>query len=484
MVDKIQVLLEWIVKLRQNFSNRTLRCNNPQSGFVKCVASILWSVHAENHVPNLQELITNDLFDACMYWIDTLENDEPLKVAFDSLLCSLCCIKPELFNQLITKLNVKVQQTNEMDSNSCSSTSAAAAAVATGAGVGAGAGATALDSGISGGLTDDNKGQSGSAWFASVAAANLTTLLKRPAYLGTIAMACQSPSAVYQLVDSGLPKLLAYALYEYCSALLPEVKRSVPQASASTSTTATIISSASTSSSSATRLSSISSACLTDADKAECVDERNSALSEMVVPLLNCAHVPKMLDFFSECCAEGHMRDWLGTQQGAIFWKPLLELLCNYRPMEYAGEEPMQQAFIRMERATINFFSRVSACHPKNQDTLTTLLIAVIRRPMQASLGGKATISGFTRQIVLQLLLENERILVSVRSKQPLQKRDSSALSVAATANTAANSSVSMSLVNHHPSKRVNAHHLLFGVSANAKCQEILQNCVSGKSEV
>nr|XP_014092668.2 baculoviral IAP repeat-containing protein 6 isoform X3 [Bactrocera oleae] len=470
MVDKIQVLLEWIVKLRQNFSNRTLRCNNPQSGFVKCVASILWSVHAENHVPNLQELITNDLFDACMHWIDTLENEEPLKVAFDSLLCSLCCIKPELFNQLITKLNVKVQQTNAMDSSSGSSTSVAAA----------GAQAIAPDSGIRGGLTDDNKGQSGSAWFASVAAANLTTLLQRPVYLGTLAMACQSPSAVYQLVDSGLPKLLAYALYEYCSALLPEVKRSPPQMLASTSATVATNSSASTSSSSTTtQLSSTSNACLTDADKAECVDESNIAMNEVVVPLLNCAHVPKVLDFFSECCAEGHMRDWLGTQQGVIFWKPLLELLCNYRPMEYAGEEPMQQAFIRMERATINFFSRVSACHPKNQDTLTTLLIAVIRRPMLGSLGGKTTISGFTRQIVLQLLLENERILVSVRSKQPLQKRDSSTLSVAATATSAANSSVSMSLVNHHPSKRVNAHHLLFGVSANTKCQEILQNCVS-----
>ncbi|XP_054081324.1 baculoviral IAP repeat-containing protein 6 isoform X3 [Zeugodacus cucurbitae] len=468
MVDKIQVLLEWIVKLRQNFSNRTLRCNNPQSGFVKCVASILWTVHAENHVPNLQELITNELFDACMHWIDTLENEEPLKVAFDSLLCSLCCIKPELFNQLITKLNVKVQQTNEMDSSSSGSSTSAAAA---------GTHANARDSGIRGGLTDDNKGQSGSAWFASVAAANLTTLLQRPAYLGTLAMACQSPSAVYQLVDSGLPKLLAYALYEYCNALLPEVKRCAPQAPAPTAVTT--ISSAATSSTSATQPTSTSSACLTDADKAVCVDESNAAMSELVVPLLNCAHVPKVLDFFSECCAEGHMRDWLGTQQGAIFWKPLLELLCNYRPMEYAGEEPMQQAFIRMERATINFFSRVSACHPKNQDTLTTLLIAVIRRPMQGTFGGKTPISGFTRQIVLQLLLENERILVSVRSKQPLQKRDSSALSVAATANSAANSSVSMSLVNHHPSKRVNAHHLLFGVSANTKCQEILQNCVS-----
>ncbi|XP_036324883.1 baculoviral IAP repeat-containing protein 6 isoform X2 [Rhagoletis pomonella] len=467
-VDKIQVLLEWIVKLRHNFSNRTLRCNNPQSGFVKCVASILWSIYTEGHVSNLQELITDDIFEACMHWIDTLENEEPLKVAFDSLLCSLCCIKPELFNQLLTKVNVKVQQTHEMDASSTSLNSDGASQV------------TAGDAGISVGLTDDNKGQSGSAWFASVAAANLTTLLQRPAYLTTLAMSCQSSSAVYQLVDSGLPKLLAYSLYEYCSALLPEVKRSAP-ASANVINSAQVRNSAPTTTGVITSVQSsgTSSTCLTDADKAECIDDNTALMNDAIQPLLSCAHVPKVLDFFSECCAEGYMRDWLGTQQGAIFWKPLLELLCNYRPLEYTGEEPMQQAFIRMERATINFFTRVSACHPKNQDTLTTLLISVIRKPMQGSMSGKATISGFTRQIVLQLLLENERILVSVRSKQPLQKRDSSVLSLAATASNASNSSVSMSLVNHHPSKRINAHHLLFSVSANTKCQEILQNCVS-----
>ncbi|XP_067616443.1 baculoviral IAP repeat-containing protein 6 isoform X2 [Eurosta solidaginis] len=466
-VDKIQVLLEWIVKLRHNFSNRTLRCNNPQSGFVKCVASILWSVHMENYVTNLHELITNDIFDASIYWIDTLENEEPLKVAFDSLLCSFCCIKPELFNQLLNRVNVKVQQTQDKMSSSNSNVSAVITA-------GVAPKANLIDTGMTGGLTDDNKGESGSAWFASVAAENLTTLLQRPAYLATLAMACQSPMAVYQLVDSGLPKLLAYALYQYCSAFLPGVKRSSRhQSSAGTSTSASSSTDLSTGSTSGT--------CLTDADKAEYIDDNTSATSSGEnLAILSWIHVPKVLDFFSECCAEGHMRDWLGTQQGSIFWKSLLELLCNYRPLEYVGEEPMQQAFVRMERATINFFTRVSACHPKNQDTLTTLLISVIRKPMQvSSIGGKTTISGFTRQIVLQLLLENERILISVRSKQPLQKRDISALSLAATASTISNNSVSMSLVNHHPSKRVNAHHLLFSVSANTKCQEILQNCIS-----
>jgi baculoviral IAP repeat-containing protein 6 len=36
-----------------------------------------------------------------------------------------------------------------------------------------------------------------------------------------------------------------------------------------------------------------------------------------------------VLNFFAEVCAEGHMRDWLGSPEGSIFWLPLLSLLCN-----------------------------------------------------------------------------------------------------------------------------------------------------------
>lgn len=36
-----------------------------------------------------------------------------------------------------------------------------------------------------------------------------------------------------------------------------------------------------------------------------------------------------VLNFFAEVCAEGRMRDWLGSAEGSVFWLPLLSLLCN-----------------------------------------------------------------------------------------------------------------------------------------------------------
>ncbi|KAM7359256.1 BIR repeat containing ubiquitin-conjugating enzyme isoform 2-T2 [Cochliomyia hominivorax] len=455
VLDKILVILEWIEKLKMNFGSNSARYNNPQSGFIKCIASILWNIHSENIV-NLSEHITTQIFDSCMYWIDRHEQEEPLKIAFDSFLCSICYIQPKLFTHLLAKLNVNLSDTDLDVSKSRNDEC---------------------------GLTDDSKEVSGRVWYANVATENLSTLFGRPSYLATIAMACQSPNAVFLLVDSGLPKLLAYALFEYCSSLLSQDNQTFKyDQDNSVNSLAT-------------------SSCMTDADKVagdkmEVTNAENNPQSKesqlMTFDLLS-----KILDFFSECCSEGHMRDWLGTQQGSIFWKPLLKLLCNHRPINYIASahviEPTQQAFIRIERSTINFFARVTACHPNNQNILTMLLIEVISESsatfkQNTESDSKKAISGFTRQLVLQLLLENERILISVRSKQSLQKKDPFSSYLPTTANLSSatlpnnfsiSSTVTISLVNHHPAKRINNHHLLFSVSANTKCQEIIQNCLS-----
>ncbi|XP_075144573.1 BIR repeat containing ubiquitin-conjugating enzyme [Haematobia irritans] len=502
VMDKVKVLLEWIDHLRKNFnSSSSARCNNPQSGFVKCIASIIWHIYEDNSTANLSDLITENVFEACMHWIDRLENEEPLKIAFDSLLCSLCYIQPKFFNHMLLRLNVKISHITDSgggdanvdnskgeDSNKC-------------------------------GLTDDNKEISGKVWYANVAADNLSTMFAHPSYLATIALACQSSNAVFQLVDSGLPKLLAYALYEYCSNLLlqeynHDKKTTSPRPHSSPVNFEQ----------SEGGYEILPSSCMTDADKVagDHIEDMQTEQDDNIdsqPTLMTFELVPKILDFFSECCAEGHMRDWLGTQQGSIFWKPLLKLLCNHRPIDFVStlshhaapssssssmsssssstNGPTQQAFIRIERATINFFAHVTACHPNNQNILTMLLIEVIREPsislgssggINADGSNKHTISGFTRQLVLQLLLENERILVSVRSKQPLQKKDPhtpfvpmtiNLTSIASTNNYVPPSSVTMSLVNHHPAKRINQHHLLFSVSTNTKCQEIIHNCLS-----
>jgi baculoviral IAP repeat-containing protein 6 len=45
-----------------------------------------------------------------------------------------------------------------------------------------------------------------------------------------------------------------------------------------------------------------------------------------------------VLNFFAEVCAEGHMRDWLGSAEGSVFWLPLLSLLCNKSSSADSGD--------------------------------------------------------------------------------------------------------------------------------------------------
>lgn len=428
LLDKLRVLIDWVMQLHDNYSKQA-RCNNPQSGFVKVIASILWKVHTQQQLPELPLLISSSLFETCFEWVSSLEHDEPLKSSFDSLLCALCFIKPELFNQLLVKLGVKLEPPAR-------------------------------------GQTDDSKVQSGSAWFRREGSENLSVLLQRPTFLKTLALACQSPAAVYQMLDSGLPKLLAHAIYEYCMHLMPG---SEPVASAST-----VPEDEPLANNQAAAAADDEDSSLTDFDKAEANVVYNT-------PLLSSSNVPKVLDFFAECCAEGPMRDWLGTMQGSVFWKPLLQLLCNTHAAQFSKTLPKEQSFIRLERATINFFTRVSACHPGNQENLTSLLIgAIICKPLRFSHGVRPTISGFTRQMVLQLLLENEHITVSVRSQQPLQRRDTLS-AVLGGISSGASTSLPVAAVNNHPARRSSAHHMLFTVTTSTTCQEIMQNCVSGE---
>ncbi|XP_015038690.2 baculoviral IAP repeat-containing protein 6 isoform X3 [Drosophila pseudoobscura] len=440
LLDKLRVLIDWIMQLHDNYSKQA-RCNNPQSGFVKVIASILWRVHVQYQLPELPQLITSALFETCFEWVSVLEQDEPLKSSFDSLLCALCFIKPELFNQLLVKLGVKLEPPAR-------------------------------------GQTDDSKVQSGSAWFRREGSENLMVLLERPTFLKTLALACQSPAAVYQMLDSGLPKLLAHAVYEYCTHLLAGLEQEAPSLAAAPAPApaqAAMPTDGQQGSSS-----------LTDFDKAEAPP--SASPPNLNTPLLSSSVVPKVLDFFAECCAEGPMRNWLGTMQGSVFWKPLLQLLCHTHSSQFSKTLPMQQSFIRLERSTINFLTRVSACHPENQEVLTSLLIgAIICKPLRSVQGTRPTISGFTRQLVLQLLLENEHITVAVRSQHPLQRRDTlSAImggggsgSGSAASNSISSTSLPVAAVNNHPAKRSSAHYMLFNVTTSTTCQEILMNCVS-----
>ncbi len=113
----------------------------------------------------------------------------------------------------------------------------------------------------------------------------------------------------------------------------------------------------------------------------------------------------------------------------------------------------------RIEGATVSFFARAISCHPRNEHLFANVLCEVIRaqipRPSSEHqwrwqllkhsvnfsprfaltpcvfagvLVGGAALSGFTRRLFLQLLLEDERIEVVVRSSSKLYKGTSNAL--------------------------------------------------------
>lgn len=250
----------------------------------------------------------------------------------------------------------------------------------------------------------------------------VTNLLFNSNTLKTIATISQSAEVMCLLVSYEIPKVLAETINEFCLSYLKEIQNQ--------------------------------SLHITKSE-----DTNNSEKSPV-----NIKKIPMILDFFSECSGEGYIRDWFGSYQGSIFWKPLLTLLCNYRPIvEYSSLCEEEQIFIELERATINFFTKVTGCHPKNQDILTMILIDVIRKPdhVNESFENRPIISGFTRRILLQLFLESEKILVSIESKIPLEKNNSTVVAI-----------------NKHPSKRVNKNHVLFYLSTQTKCQEIIQNCL------
>ncbi|KAL5282756.1 BIRC6 family protein [Megaselia abdita] len=365
-LERMEALRDWVNGLCATCATQ-INTLNPQVGFVKCIASILWKVNTvqgSTLKSDLPKLLTDDIFDICLNLVLRIkEVGNPLRNAFCSLLCSLCSIAPENFTKVLNKLNVNFLHSNDIVSN----------------------------------------------------------LLLNPSTLSTIATISQSSEVMCLLVSYEIPKVLAQTVNEFCLSYLPENQKNDMQ--------------------------------LTDSDKG--YFEKSH---------VNIKKIPMILDFFAECSGEGYIRDWLGSYQGSIFWKPLLTLLCNYRPVVEGNalcEE--EQVFIELERATIKFFTKVTACHPKNQDILTIILIDVIRKPEHIinNNENRPIISGFTRRMVLQLFLESEKILVSIESKIPLEKNNSALIAI-----------------NKHPSKRVNKNHLLFFLSTQTKCQEIIQNCL------
>ncbi|XP_017883088.1 baculoviral IAP repeat-containing protein 6 isoform X2 [Ceratina calcarata] len=403
---------------------------NPPAVYIHCVSSIIWEAHQQQNLDyDLPVLLSDDLFNALYQWTLILGTGSALKQAVDSVLCAFCYVRPTLFPLLLQKVQILVPNMATVHSASISD-----------------------DRKEREGQTDDRKSEyNGEEWYYRYVLSEYKRLNLTEGQLLTVAAAARSPPGIQQLIDSGLPALLTVLITDFCN--LESTRQEQPQSRRM----------------SAEDSMSSSLGGLTDNDKVgESSMDTNSHMGGLC--MTEPESIAMVLEFLTLVCSEGRMRDWLG-KEGRGFWLPLLSLLSN-RPIENPSLSSLRCSktsisYASLESAMIKFLSRCCWCHLENQKLLAELLTDVISQQRTTSstryLHG---ISGFTRRLILQLLLEGEKVLVSVTSDAPMK-----------VSNTAAN--YSMLSMPPHPAHPLGHYHQLLYMSTQSTVADILQQ-VSG----
>lgn len=278
-----------------------------------------------------------------------------LKKSVDSLLCSICHIHPSYFSLLMSWMGIVAAPT-------ASHSQAQHHRLA---------------------MTDDGKKQH-DANASAAASAGLTDDSKhaRPpinlseSQLATLAAASQSPGAIEQLLDSGLPSLLVRSLAQLCCGLLASADLPLPATAA------------------------------TQAERRQHHHHHHSHSSPSSShsrPPLSAELAAPVLRFLTEVGNSHAMKDWLGGPEVNPLWTALLFLLCHSSASAGANSganssartagtsaascpPPPQPSGSRyslassgragglttqqrtaMENATVAFFLQCISCHPNNQ---------------------------------------------------------------------------------------------------------------------
>lgn len=140
-------------------------------------------------------------------------------------------------------------------------------------------------------------------------------------------------------------------------------------------------------------------------------DYCNGQSENPAAPMCTLKNVTAILKFFADICEEKLMRDWLGSPEGSHFWLPLLQYLCKNGTGKKSSLRSTEHTYL--EEVCVRFLSKCCLCHSNNQTLLAKVLCEVISQQTSG-------ISGFLRRLVLQLLLESEKILVSVKAYETL----------------------------------------------------------------
>ena len=276
------------------------------------------------------------------------------------------------------------------------------------------------------GLTDDTKGAAANQQqqqqtgpvidgYVQFPIEEFAHVMLDEAHLATLAVACQSETSTNRILSSGFPAILAQALAEFCA---QEIIRNQT-------------------------LGQIPSPGLTDASKIKAArsprsprsgigPRRSSSESNVSEPVVSLTAdlIASVLDFFTELCSQLRMKNWLGSSEGSVFWTPLLTLLCNISANQAQSQtlgSPRKHQVLTtsqrsaVETATIAFFSKCITCHQTNQKLLAQVICDVTcSRGSQTGL--RFAISGFTRRLILQLMLEDEKLTVFLKASFRLYK--------------------------------------------------------------
>ena len=317
-----------------------------------------------------------------------METDCHLKKAVDYVLCAICHICPDAFGRIMEWMGIVISP----DYGPTSSISD-----------------DRKDTSQYHTMTDDSKeaisalGPQADSLVSSPAVVlqELKHMCIDEAHLSTLALTCKSELATKQLLESGFPAVLAQGLFEFCNRVISLFADSWSQPEGITDSCKSMSGNSGESNQAATYSTGI---CVT---------------ADMVAAILN---------FFSEVSSKPSMKDWLGGADGNIFWPVLLTMLCNtplHSPISVSALPQKYELISAEERASIetasvNFFNNVIACHIPNQMLFSKVLFDVIKE--QGATGkvglGVCPLSGFTRRLFLQVLLEDDKILVSFRAPQ------------------------------------------------------------------
>ncbi|XP_066552631.1 baculoviral IAP repeat-containing protein 6 isoform X3 [Amia ocellicauda] len=388
--DRIQALLQWVHDssrvahlkksghlgyINPNSSTREYGLLMPSPSHLHCVAAILWHSYELPVDYDLPVLLNRELFELLYNWSMSLPCNIVLKKAVDSLLCSMCHIHPNYFSLLmawmgITPPPVQTQHRLSMTDDS-------------------------KKQDLSAGLTDDSKNAQ-------------PPIALTESQLATLAAASQSPEAIKQLLDSGLPSLLVRSLASFCCGLLSNSDFSVPSAEV-------------------------------PADRNRRHHSQQHAASKV---LLTADLVAPVLRFLTDVGNSHAMKDWLGGPEVNPLWTALLFLLChssasagghqaNAHPSgsryslasSTGGNGLTTQQRTAIENATVAFFLQCISCHPNNQRLMAQVLCELFQSaPQRGNVPTSGNISGFIRRLFLQLMLEDEKVTVFLQSPCPLYK--------------------------------------------------------------